>query len=146
MLELDELRQVFETEAVATAAQHAPVPFKIFDEPFDKPDDGLWVHFWYETGDTDQIELGSRRSYERTPGVLQFTIYRPENTGQGPATKLAGLIKRRWNRQEFLVGDAGYVQLDPMSTRPMKTVYGGYLPVICSAQFFFTHKDPEAVG
>lgn len=144
MLALDELRKVFETEAVATAAEHAPVPFKICDEPFDQPDDGLWVHFWYELGTTEQIDLGSRRSFERTPGVLQFTVFNPEKSGMGAASRLAAAIKKRWNRREWLVGEAGYVQLDPMSTKPSGKVYGGFKPIACDAQFFFTHRDPDA--
>lgn len=143
MLALDELRKVFETEAVATATALA-LPVQIDDQPFDRPDQGLWAHFWHETGSTVVMEPGAAGAFERTGGILQWTVYSPEKQGMGPASRVAGEIKRRWNRRQFLVGAHGYVTLDPVSTRRLKKTYGGYNPIICDAAFFFTHRDPDA--
>lgn len=143
MLAVDELRIVLETEAVATANALGLI-MQLDDEPFDRPSSGVWTHFWHECGSTELMELGGAKSYERTLGLIQWTVYAPEKEGMGEASRIAALIKRRWNRRQYQVGAAGYVTLEPMSTRRMKKAYGGYNPIICDATFAFTHRDPDA--
>lgn len=150
MLEDDELRKMFETEAVATAAALS-LPVRIDKEPFDIPDpddaspeNTIWAEFWYEAGDPVARGHGGAKGRKAVPGIVQFTIYYPHEAGNGPALRMGGEIKKRWSQMQRLVGDAGYITLGPMGSRRLNLVREGWRPVVCRAEFQFHYDEPDA--
>lgn len=144
MLETDTLRQILQQKAIdcVTALGLAT---QIGDEPFAPPTDGsLYAEFWFKTGKTKKIELGNRRGYQCTAGMLQFTIYGPEKTGDGPITRMGDQIKPYFDEQQWQVPPDGYVTLDPASVQMVPGVRGGNKVVIVDATFDFYHRNPNA--
>ncbi|UTC29877.1 hypothetical protein BAJUN_02710 [Bajunvirus bajun] len=144
MNEHDMLRQVLEQQALALVG---PLNMKLVldNDDFVQPKDGkVWSEFWFETGKTTATTGGGAKGWERTSGVLQFTLKCPENTGNGPLLKVAAAIKRAFNRKQWNVPPEGYVSLDPVSVQAHGKPMGGLYHVIVDATFWFHHRDTAA--
>jgi hypothetical protein len=144
MLEHDALRKVLFTQAIAAVTANGNFPCQIGNEAFVPPDAALYGEFWFRTTDSEQLELGSPTGYERTPGLLQFTLYAPEKDGDGPVLKLAGGLKKAFNRKQWIVAPDGYVTLRPASVKEMPGIRNGKKVVIVDCHFDFFHHDPTA--
>lgn len=144
MLEHDALRQVLQAQAIAAALANN-FPCQIGNEPFKQPSDGsLFGQFWFRTGKTKNAELTGAKGTECTVGLLQFTIYAPENSGDGQSLKLAGALKKVFNKKQWIVPPDGYVRLDPVGITTIPGVRNGRLVTIVDATFDFYHSDPSA--
>ncbi len=145
MLEHDALRKVLFGKAIDAVTANGNFPCQIGNEAFVPPNDGsLYGEFWFRTVDSEQLELGGPTGYERAPGILQFTLYAPEKDGDGPILKLAGALKKSFNRKQWLVDPDGYVTLRPASVKEMPGVRGGTKVVIVDCHFDFFYHDPSA--
>jgi hypothetical protein len=145
MLDFDMLRQTLYGQAIQAVVQNGNFKCRIGDEPFVAPTDGsIYGEFWFKAGTTKQMELGPRTGFECTPGVLQFTLYAPEKTGEGPVLRLADALKKAFNRKQWVVPPDGYVTIDPMSVQPLPNIKQGHKVVIIDASFDFYHRDPAA--
>lgn len=142
MLETDALRIVLYGKAVA-AVNSLGLACKIGNEPFSPPSNTMYAEFWFRTGNTVQMELGSRGSYECTAGVLQFTIYGPENVGDGAISRMGDGLKRMFNRQQWQVPPDGYVSLNAVNSQLINTKINGHSVVIVDTIFGFYHHDPN---
>lgn len=144
MLEHDMLRQVLEQQALSLAG---PLNLKLVmdNSPFKAPKDGsIWSEFWFETGKTFATPGGGPRGWEKTSGVLQFTLKAPENDGNGAILKVAGRIKAAINRKQWAVPPEGYVSLDPVSVQAHGKPIDGNFVVIVDATFWFWHRNQDA--
>lgn len=145
MLEHDALRKVLFTQAISAVSGNGNFPCQIGNEEFVPPQDGaLYGEFWFRTADSVQMELGAVTGYERAPGILQFTLYAPEKDGDGPILKLAGGLKKAFNRKQWLVDPDGYVTLQPASVKEMPGIRNGKKVVIVDCHFDFFYHDPDA--
>lgn len=144
MLEHDSLRKVLQQQAINAAASIS-LKCKIGEEAFNPPTDGTpYAEFWWKTGTSEQMELGPRTGYECAPGLLQFTIFAPEKSGDGPALKVAGPLKHWFDRQQWLVDPDGYVNLEAASVKPINGLRNGHHVVIVDAAFDFYYRNPNA--
>lgn len=146
MIEHDMLRQVLEQQAIAAAAPSAANLTLCFDNSeFVQPQDGSqWSEFWISTGATMPAEITGPRGLEKTSGLLQFTLKAPEAQGNGAIIKAAGILKRAFNRKQFVVPPDGYVTLDPFSIETHGKPMNGFFNVVGWSTFWFHHRDPEA--
>lgn len=144
MLEHDQLRKTLETQVI-TVVTALGFPCQIGDESFVPPTNGaIFGQFWFRTGKTKQMELGSRKGFECTAGVFQFTLYAPEKMGSGAVLRLAGQLKKPFNRQQYLVPPDGYVTLEAIGIQNLGVKDGNYV-VIVDTTFDFYHRDPTAI-
>lgn len=143
MFEHDALRVVLQTKAQEISSL-LDLPMQIGDEAFVQPKGTPWAEFWFRTGTTKQRELGGPGSLELTPGILQFTIYAPQNTGDGPPLRLAGAIKKALNRRQWRVPPDGYVTLDPVGVEQVPGIQKGFKVCVVDCSFDFHHSDPDA--
>lgn len=145
MLDYDMIRQVLYGKAIQAVQANGNFKCKIGDEPFVPPTDGsLYGEFWFKLGKVKQVELGPRTGYECTPGIIQFTLYAPENLGEGPAGRLGDMLAKAFNRQQWTVPPDGYVTMDPVAAQPLPGVKSGHKVVVVDGSFDFYHRDPAA--
>jgi len=145
MLETDMLRQVLYQQAITAVQNNGNFPCKIGNEPFKKPSDGsIYGEFWFKTGKTTQMELGSRRGFECTAGVAQFALFSPEKDGEGAVQRLADNLRKVFNRKQYTVPPDGYLNMDPWSVQTVPGTRNGYIVVIVDGSFDFYHRDPSA--
>jgi hypothetical protein len=140
MLETDSLRKVLQGKAII-AANALSLPIKIGEEAFTVPKGVVYAEFWYRTGKTDQIELGGKGSFECTKGIVQFSIYAPEKSGEGPGTKMGDQLKNMFNRAQWAVAPDGYVSLHVMAVETLPGVRDGFFTVIVDGSFDFYHRN-----
>lgn len=142
MNETDSLRKVLYTKAV-TATNALSLKCQIGDEPFTPPTDGsIWGEFWFQTTLGNIMELGGRGSFECTPGLIQFTLYAPDNSGDGPILRVGDQLKSMFNRQKWLVGPDGYVNIHIMNCQILPGIKDGHRIVIVDGSFEFYHRNP----
>ena len=142
----DALRRTLNSKAVS-AGNAAGLAGKLAlpNETFTPPKGEVYGEFWFKTGGTKQVELGGNKSMEMTVGIFQFDIMAPENRGDGPATKIAELIRARFNRRQWVVDPVGYVNLLTANVKtPFAKPQNGFYRVIVDGTFHFFHKDPNA--
>lgn len=138
----DELRKVLEQHAVQAASQ---LNFKIIFDEDEAPKTGAYVHFWYETGNSELMSAaGGRKGFECTPGVLQFNIYYPEKQPTAQYVRLADSIKRLLNRKQWIVAPDGYVTIEVMSVQRQPVTKNGFRVVWTRGGFDFHHRDSQA--
>jgi hypothetical protein len=144
MLEHDMLRQVLEQQAIA-AAVTANLDLKFDNSEFVQPADGRhWAEFWHRTGATKACEVAGPKGYEKTAGLMQFTLKAPEEEGNGAIIRAGGLLKRAFNRRQLVVPPEGWVTFDPVSVDSHGKPMDGFFNVIVWATFDFYHRDSEA--
>ncbi|AFO71744.1 hypothetical protein phiCbK_228 [Caulobacter phage phiCbK] len=144
MLEHDMLRQVLEQQAVA-AAPTIGLKLNFDNSEFVQPKDGAhWAEFWVQTGNTVPCEVAGPRGYEKTSGLIQFTLKAPEEEGNGAILKKAGALKKVFNRRQWVVPPDGYVTLDPISVQSHGKPIDGFYNVVVWATLWFHHRDPDA--
>jgi hypothetical protein len=146
MSEFDQLRKVLNSKAVA-AANEAGIQVQLPNEAFDPPKRTIYGSFWFKTGGSKQIELGGGKSQELTVGIFQFDLLAPEKTSDGPATQLADMIRRRFNRKEWLVAPNGYVKLLVANVKtPFQGAVDGFYRCCVDGTFHFYHRDPNPLA
>ena len=146
MSEFDALRQTLSTKAIA-AANSAGLDGKIElpNEQFTPPAGEIHACFWYRTGGSRQAELGPNTGLELTVGIFQFDILAPEHGGEGPAIQAAELIRKAFNRKEWLCPPDSYVKTLVANLKtPFQKPQGGFYRVIVDGTFHFYHRDPLA--
>ena len=142
MLETDSLRKVLQTKALL-AASTLSLPLKLGEESFAVPSGQVWGEFWFRMGTGIQMELGTRSSYEKTPGLMQFSLYAPEKSGDGPVLKIADQLKNMWNRTQFTVAPDGYVNFHVIGVDELPGIRNGFKVVIVDGSFDFFHRNPN---
>lgn len=141
MNEADALRKTLNGEALAACASLG-IPLKLPNNAFKHPTNGaIWGEFWYKTGKTVASMGEGESGWEKTAGLLQFTLYAPENSGDGPLLKLGGRLKPYFHRKQFPVEPDGYVSLDPVDVQCDGTVRNGNYAVVVDATFDFFHRN-----
>lgn len=142
MLETDALRKVLFTKAIA-ATTSLTLKCRIGEEPFTPPSNAIYGEFWFRCGTGKQIELGGKGSYECTPGILQFTLYAPEKSGDGPILKIGDQLKALFNRSQWQVPPDGYVTLEVVGCEMLPGIHEGHKVVVVDAGFDFYHRNPN---
>lgn len=143
MLETDSLRKVLYAKAIL-ATNSISMPCQIGSEPFTPPtDDTVYGNFWFRPGLTKIMDLGGRGSYECTPGLIQFTLFAPEKSGDGPIMKTADQLKRMFNRQQWPVPPDGYVNMHVFGVSIMPGNPNGNRTVVVDGSYDFYHRDPN---
>lgn len=141
MLEADSLRKILFGKAI-TAVNSLSLKCRIGNENFVPPTNGaVYGEFWFRTGKSKQIELGGKGSFECTPGIMQFTLFAPENSGDGPILKVGDQLKNMWNRQQWAVPPDGYVTFEVVNSEPMDGIVNGHKVVIVDGGFDFYHRN-----
>lgn len=141
MLETDSLRKVLFQKAI-TSVNNLNLKCKIGNETFVVPADGsIYGEFWFRTGKSKQSELGSKRSLECTPGIMQFTLYAPENAGDGPVLKLGDQLKNLWNRQKWTIAPDGWVTFEVVGCEMLPGIINGHKVVVVDGGFDFYHRN-----
>jgi hypothetical protein len=140
---LDELRQVLQGKAVAAATANNFI-CKIGNEPFKQPTSGMFGEFWFRTDKTYPAELTGVTGYKCTIGLVQFTIYTPEGTGDGPTGRLADALAKVFNQKRFNVSSIGYVTFDPCNPKNIPGVRNGFVTTIVDATFDYYWRDETA--
>lgn len=142
MLETDSLRKILHGKAII-ATQAVSLPCRIGEEPFVVPTNGtIYGEFWFRTGDGSQMELGSKKSFEMTVGLLQFTLYAPEKSGDGPILKIGDQLKNMLNRGQWQVPPDGYVNVGVVACQQLPGVSSsGHKVVIVDGSFKYYHKN-----
>jgi len=141
----DDLRRVLNSKAVAAAnAIGLGAKIKLPNESYTPPKATSHCEFFFKTGGSKQAELGGGKAFEITVGIYEFNILVPENTADGPATQLAGQVRRMFNRKEWLVGAEGYVKLMVANVKtPFNGPINGYYRVCVDGVLHFYHRDPN---
>jgi hypothetical protein len=112
---------------------------------FTPPVADTYATFWYKTGGSKQAELGGNTSLELTVGIFQFDVLAPENGGDGPAIQVGDVIRKAFNRKEWLCPPDGYVKTLVANVKtPFAKPQGGFYRVIVDGVFYFYHRDPLA--
>lgn len=146
MLEHDMLRQVLEQQAV-DAAGALNIDLVFDNSEWVQPDDGrLWSEWWISTGATKAAEVSGPRGYEKTAGLMQFTLKTPEEVGNGAIIRAGGQLKKIFNSRQFAVPPDGYVTLDPVSVEAHGKPIDGFYNVLVWSTFWFYHRDPDAAA
>jgi hypothetical protein len=142
----DSLRKLLQTQAVQASGDFG-LPLILENENVPVPKTGMWAEFWIRTGMTIRSDLGSgRRHFKKAAGVLQFTLYTPEKTGDGPILRMADNLEKRFSSTQFEVPPDGYITLDDATVNMMGKRENGYYCVVVQASFDFHYRDPDAVG
>lgn len=142
MLPTDSLRKVLFSKAI-TAVTALNLKCRIGEEDFVEPQNEIYGEFWFRVAKPYQMELGSRSSFECAPGVLQFTLYAPESSGDGPILKLGDQLKNMINRQQWKVAPDGYVSLEPAGCEEIPGIKMSKKIVIVDCGFDFYYRDPN---
>uniref|UniRef100_A0AB74UM96 Uncharacterized protein n=1 Tax=Caulobacter phage BL57 TaxID=3348355 RepID=A0AB74UM96_9VIRU len=94
MLEHDMLRQVLEQQAVA-AAPTIGLKLSFDNSEFVQPTDGThFAEFWVQTGNTLPAEITGPRGFEKTSGLIQFTLMAPRKRAMGRSSRRPGRSRR----------------------------------------------------
>jgi hypothetical protein len=88
------------------------------------------------------MELGGRGSLECTPGLIQFSLYGPDNAGDGPILRIGDQLKAMFNRQKWLIPPDGYVNIHVMNCQFLPGIRNGHRVVIVDGSFEFYHSNP----
>lgn len=142
----DSLRRVLDGKALQ-AANIAGLAgnIQLMNEETVKNKRTVHAEFWYRTGGSRQEELGPNTSLEMTVGIFQFTVYSPENVGNGAGTQAADLLRSRFNRKEWLVEPYGYVKTLVANVKnPVSGPVDGQFVTIVDGTFYYYHRDPNA--
>ena len=129
------LRELLEDQA-RQAAQLAYLPCRISDEPLRFSRTERFGEFWYRTsGRPDQV-LHYDEVASKIVGVLQFTIYTPENFGAGYSAPLAGQLKTQFERC-ILAKEKCFVLLGHLKAFEFNSVYHGNIINVVDGSFRF---------
>jgi hypothetical protein len=140
----DMLRQVLQTEATQAASEFG---FKLVlaNEEALTPKAQVWGEFWHRTGKAIPTLGGGRKHFKKAPGLMQFTLYAPEKTGDGAITRIADSLEQRFSSKQYLVPPDGYVTLDDIAVDMLPKRESGSYVCIVHATFDFTYRDPNAI-
>lgn len=141
----DRLRKVLETQAVQ-ASVAADIKLLLPNEQANPPKGEIWAEFSHQTGKVRQSLGGGRKHYKKAAGLLQFILYAPEKTGNGPITVIADTLERWFSSQQYSVAPDGYVTLDDAEVNILPKPVNGNFCVLVSVTFDFHYRDPDAVG
>lgn len=139
----DLLRVVLETQAVAAAASAGITDLKLPNQPFVQPLAKPWAAFHIMAGSAIPAELGNRNTaMNKATGVVQFEVYVPENTGDGPATRAAGAFRKRINRGSINVPGAGSVSFYVSNVIPHPGgPKNGWYCVLAEATYIYHYRE-----
>lgn len=135
----DELRKVLEARAIATANEVGIGEVTEIDgyAGFDPPKDALWAHFNYKMGETYASAMGQgdvgdeeRPKFQRTVGIVEWTILYPENSPKGEPTRIADAIRRKWALKQWTVADVGHVRTGAAGQKPIPLAPRGWKRVL----------------
>lgn len=142
----DSMRRVLDSKALAAATEAGlAANIQLMNEETVKNKRTVHAEFWYRTGGSKQCELGPNTSLEMTVGIFQFTIYSPENVGNGAGTKAADMIRARFNRKQWIVEPYGYINTQVANVKnPMSGAINGQFVTIVDGEFYYYHRDPDA--
>lgn len=144
----DRLRATLQLHAVA-AANNAGVKIALPNEQVDPSSDGIFGEFWHKfTKAGPRPSLGGgRKHFKCRSGLLQFTLYAPEKTGDGAISRMGDSIEKYLSSQQYSVPPDGYVTLDDLAVDPINDVKkSGNYAVMVWTTFDFHYRDPDAVG
>lgn len=140
----DSLRAVLSQKAEAICIDQN-LPLELPNEQFTPDNATAYASFWYKTGGSKQIELGSNKSQEMTVGLLQFDLLVPEYQPLGPPGRQADAIKRAFSRKQWEVPPDGYVCIQTVNVKtPFQKPQGGWFRFVIDGVFYFYHRDPNA--
>ena len=140
----DELRKVMENHARQSAiAAGVGEVIQIEGYPFIQPKDALWVNFTYSIGDTFAAAAGQGDrddGQHRSVGMVEINILYPENSGNGPATRVADRLRKHWTLKKWPVPSVGHVTIGGMGQKPLKLAPKGWRRILCEASLDFFHR------
>jgi hypothetical protein len=143
----DLLRETLEAQAVAACADAGIANLKLpnfpFQQPKSDPQGPLWAAFHIIAGGSIPAELGDRETaMNKATGIVQFEVYAPEDSGDGPATRAAGAFRKRINRKGLSVPGAGSVTFYASSVRPHPGgAKNGWFCVLAEATYIFHYRE-----
>lgn len=143
----DRLRATLENQAI-TAASTAGIKIVLPNEQYNPPAGQIYGDFWHKfTKSPPRPSLGGgRKHWKCRSGLLQFTLYAPEATNNGPITRIADEIEKFLSSKQYNVPPDGYVTLDDIAVDPLdKPVNGNYVVMVWTT-FDFYYRDPDAIG
>lgn len=139
----DLLRQTLEAQAVAAAAAAGITDLKLPNQPFNQPQNKMWAAFHIVAGSAIPAELGNRdTAMNKATGIVQFEVYVPENSGDGPATRAAGVFRKRINRKSLNVPGAGSLSFYASNVLPHPGgPKNGWYCVLAEATYIFHYRE-----
>lgn len=151
----DTFRATIEGLAVATA-NTVGLNIVLPNEQYQPPADGtIYGEFWHRfTTAAPEASLGGgRKHYKCRSGIIQFTLYAPEKTGDGPITRIADQIEQLLSSTQHRVAPDGYVIIRDVAVDPIvdrkesrQKPLNGNFTVLAWAPFEFHYRNPEAAG
>lgn len=106
----DALRQAIQNIVVQTATAQS-VALKLPNHKFVQPKDAIWVEFHDMAGKTYPKEIGAANkrdtAYQCQVGVFQLDVLAPEDSGDGPAARIADAFRKALNLLDVRVPPDG---------------------------------------
>lgn len=116
--------------------------FSLPNEPFNPTEGELSGCAWYKTGNGKKIDNGMGGNHQHmNVGLFQVDITAPEDTGDGPAFKMAGKFRKYFSDQQWQIPLAnGYITFKTANVKPIG-IDKGFYRVVMDCVFWFYYRD-----
>jgi len=117
------------------AANYSSTSIKYENVPFNQPASSAWVSLEILSGDGGQASLGGAQAIHRYGGVIQITIYTPEDTGTDAARTIADILEPIFRQKQFSQDNSGVIHTATPSFYSLGVVGGWYRSVVSIPYF-----------